>query len=373
MQSVHESLSRLQTSYLDIVHVHDIEFGSLDQIVTETIPALIKLKVMGYVRAIGVTGLPLPIYRAVLDRCGLVGWGEGANGHILSDAGWEQLCAWRASAGRQCQGVARPVGGRGWRGASTSCAVAMLAQSSSGRGGRGAVVLSLQPPRQHAGRVSCLLAEREGREVGVGAGRGEVGTWEEPCHETCCPTSDAGILQRASLCSRSVHEMLVSLAMLRRAQSQLGHQASLRPSRSRRGCSASSHTSSPRVWALSMPRSSAWVFSPRRSANQVASGLHASGESMRGRAPRPVHRWMACHSVQLPIVPPPTPLQGPPTWHPAPPEVQAAAAAAQRIAETSGIPVTTLSIAYAVPNPAIASNLIGFSTRAEVRRAHPLC
>lgn len=30
--SLHESLARLQTSYVDIIHVHDMEFGDLDQV-----------------------------------------------------------------------------------------------------------------------------------------------------------------------------------------------------------------------------------------------------------------------------------------------------------------------------------------------------
>ena len=38
------------------------------QIVTETLPALQKLKKEGLVRAIGITGLPLDIYSYVLDR-----------------------------------------------------------------------------------------------------------------------------------------------------------------------------------------------------------------------------------------------------------------------------------------------------------------
>ena len=39
------------------------------QIVTETIPALQKLKDQGLVKFIGITGLPLDIYTYVLDRC----------------------------------------------------------------------------------------------------------------------------------------------------------------------------------------------------------------------------------------------------------------------------------------------------------------
>jgi len=39
------------------------------QIVTDTIPALQKLKEQGIIRAIGISGLPLDIFSYVLDRC----------------------------------------------------------------------------------------------------------------------------------------------------------------------------------------------------------------------------------------------------------------------------------------------------------------
>ncbi|KAF7843063.1 L-galactose dehydrogenase [Senna tora] len=67
-RSIEESLARLQLDYVDILYCHDIEFGSLDQIVNETIPALQKLKDAGKTRYIGITGLPLHIYTYVLDR-----------------------------------------------------------------------------------------------------------------------------------------------------------------------------------------------------------------------------------------------------------------------------------------------------------------
>ncbi len=66
--SIKESLTRLQLDYVDLLQCHDIEFASLDQIVEETIPALLKLKERGVVRNIGITGLPLKIYKYVLDR-----------------------------------------------------------------------------------------------------------------------------------------------------------------------------------------------------------------------------------------------------------------------------------------------------------------
>lgn len=67
-QSIDESLARLNLDYVDILQCHDIEFGSLNQIVNETIPALQKLKATGKVRYIGITGLPLNIFTYVLDR-----------------------------------------------------------------------------------------------------------------------------------------------------------------------------------------------------------------------------------------------------------------------------------------------------------------
>ncbi|KAG6511006.1 hypothetical protein ZIOFF_029055 [Zingiber officinale] len=67
-RSIDESLARLKLDYVDILHCHDIEFGSLDQIVNETIPALQKIKESGKARFIGITGLPLGIFTYVLDR-----------------------------------------------------------------------------------------------------------------------------------------------------------------------------------------------------------------------------------------------------------------------------------------------------------------
>ena len=66
--SIEESLRRLGVEYLDLIQCHDIEFGSLDQIVHETIPALRKIQEQGKVRFVGITGLPLKIFPAVLDQ-----------------------------------------------------------------------------------------------------------------------------------------------------------------------------------------------------------------------------------------------------------------------------------------------------------------
>jgi L-galactose dehydrogenase len=67
-EGVKESLARMQLDYIDILQAHDIEFRSLDQIVNETIPALVQLRDEGLIRKVGITGLPLAIYKKVLDR-----------------------------------------------------------------------------------------------------------------------------------------------------------------------------------------------------------------------------------------------------------------------------------------------------------------
>jgi L-galactose dehydrogenase len=69
--SVDESLARLNVDYVDILQCHDIEFSDLDQVVNETLPALRQLQKQGKVRFVGVTGLPLKIFRYVLDRAEL--------------------------------------------------------------------------------------------------------------------------------------------------------------------------------------------------------------------------------------------------------------------------------------------------------------
>lgn len=66
--SVDESLARLGVDYIDLIQCHDIEFGSLDQVVNETIPALRKVQEQGKVRFIGITGLPLKIFRYIAAR-----------------------------------------------------------------------------------------------------------------------------------------------------------------------------------------------------------------------------------------------------------------------------------------------------------------
>ena len=50
-----QSLRRLRTEYVDILQVHDIEFGDVDQIVGETVVAMERLREQGKVRFLGMT------------------------------------------------------------------------------------------------------------------------------------------------------------------------------------------------------------------------------------------------------------------------------------------------------------------------------
>ena len=67
-RSVDESLTRLGVDHIDFIQVHDMEFGDLDQIVNETIPALRAVQAAGKARFVGISCLPVRLYKHVLDR-----------------------------------------------------------------------------------------------------------------------------------------------------------------------------------------------------------------------------------------------------------------------------------------------------------------
>ncbi len=67
-RSIDESLRRLGVDHVDIIQAHDIEFGDLNQVVTETIPAMRELVRKGKARFIGITGLPLKVFDYVISR-----------------------------------------------------------------------------------------------------------------------------------------------------------------------------------------------------------------------------------------------------------------------------------------------------------------
>ena len=64
-KSIDESLKRLQTDYVDVLHLHDIEFVDRRIILEEALPALERVKESGKARYIGITGYPLKLLREV--------------------------------------------------------------------------------------------------------------------------------------------------------------------------------------------------------------------------------------------------------------------------------------------------------------------
>jgi L-galactose dehydrogenase len=67
-RSIDESLQRLQTDHLDLLIIHDIEFGDRRQIIEETIPAAHQVKKSGKTRYVGISGLPPKFLRSVASE-----------------------------------------------------------------------------------------------------------------------------------------------------------------------------------------------------------------------------------------------------------------------------------------------------------------
>ena len=79
MASIDESLQRLQTDYVDLFQLHDIEFVSKEQILNEAMPAIEKIKASGKARFIGITGLPVRYLAAIARQVELdtvLSWGH---------------------------------------------------------------------------------------------------------------------------------------------------------------------------------------------------------------------------------------------------------------------------------------------------------
>ncbi|MDF0693120.1 aldo/keto reductase [Aquirufa ecclesiirivi] len=65
LSSIDDSLRRLQTDYVDLYQLHDIEFGSQEQVLNEAIPAIQAVKKSGKARFVGITGLPVNYLAAI--------------------------------------------------------------------------------------------------------------------------------------------------------------------------------------------------------------------------------------------------------------------------------------------------------------------
>jgi L-galactose dehydrogenase len=63
-----ESLKRLRTDYVDLLQAHDVEFGHVQQVVEETLPAMRRLQEQGKARFIGITGYSLKNLMKIAGR-----------------------------------------------------------------------------------------------------------------------------------------------------------------------------------------------------------------------------------------------------------------------------------------------------------------
>lgn len=68
IESVYESLDRLNIDYIDLINVHDIEFADLELVCKETLPALVDLKKKGIVKHVGITNLTLRHFEYVIKH-----------------------------------------------------------------------------------------------------------------------------------------------------------------------------------------------------------------------------------------------------------------------------------------------------------------
>jgi L-galactose dehydrogenase len=69
------SLKRLRTDYVDLLQAHDVEFGPVQQIVEETLPAMRRLQEQGKARYIGITGYSLKNLMEIAGKAGREGRG----------------------------------------------------------------------------------------------------------------------------------------------------------------------------------------------------------------------------------------------------------------------------------------------------------
>ena len=66
--SIDESLARLQTDHVDVLQIHDVEFGDARQIIEETLPAARRVQQSGKARFIGISGLPVRYLRKLAGQ-----------------------------------------------------------------------------------------------------------------------------------------------------------------------------------------------------------------------------------------------------------------------------------------------------------------
>lgn len=84
-RSVEESLRRLRTDHVDLLLAHDVEFGDVEQIIAETVPALRRLQEEGKTRFIGISGYSLRTLMRIASAAPLDCMLSYCRSNLLSD------------------------------------------------------------------------------------------------------------------------------------------------------------------------------------------------------------------------------------------------------------------------------------------------
>jgi L-galactose dehydrogenase len=91
LASVQRSLDRMKCGYIDVLQLHDPEFApSLDQLLNETIPAMMECRDKGWCRALGLTGYSCQVQYQIFQRSLELYGGGGGGGASPSNTVWDQ-------------------------------------------------------------------------------------------------------------------------------------------------------------------------------------------------------------------------------------------------------------------------------------------
>ncbi len=89
--SIDESLQRLQTDRIDVFQIHDVEFGTTQQVLEEALPAARDLQQDGKVRFVGISGLPVRYLRRLAEQTELDTLLSWAHCNLVEDELDEEL------------------------------------------------------------------------------------------------------------------------------------------------------------------------------------------------------------------------------------------------------------------------------------------
>ncbi len=78
-RGIDESLRRLRTDHVDVLQLHDVEFGTRGQVLNEALPAAREVQAAGKTRYVGITGLPVRYLRLLAESAPvdtILSWGH---------------------------------------------------------------------------------------------------------------------------------------------------------------------------------------------------------------------------------------------------------------------------------------------------------